>query len=259
MRNDLAHIRNGAESPWIRVLFILAILALAFAAGNARAADVPFSARKTIDGSFDGAHSVVAATQGSYSVVVWGAHKEDFGQRDLPAPNTDFVKVSAATWGHHSVGLKSDGSIVVWGESTFGVCNVPLPNSGFVEVAGGDHTGLGLKTDGSIVAWGDNTYGQCSVPAPNTGFVAVAGGLHHCLGLKSDGSIAAWGDNGDGQCNVPLPIPASRPWPQAATVLPLSPTARWWCGAATTTVNATSPRLIRVSWPLTPMAIIASA
>ena len=70
----------------------------------------------------------------------------------------------------------SDGSIVAWGHNTYGQCDVPVPNEGFVAVAGGYYHSLGLKADGSIVAWGDNYYGQCDVPAPNEGFVAVAGG-----------------------------------------------------------------------------------
>jgi len=40
-------------------------------------------------------------------------------------------------------------------------------------------------SDGSIVAWGDNSYGQCNVPAPNEGFVVIAGGYYHSLGLHA--------------------------------------------------------------------------
>jgi alpha-tubulin suppressor-like RCC1 family protein len=72
-----------------------------------------------------------------------------------------------------------------------------------VAVAGGGYHSLGLKSDGTIVAWGDNGMGQCDVPAPNADFVAVAGGLSHSLGLKSDRTILAWGDNRLGQCTVP--------------------------------------------------------
>ncbi len=105
----------------------------------------------------------------------------------------------------HSLGLKSDGTIVSWGRNNFGECNVPAPNADFVGVAGGFEHSLGLKSDGTIVAWGSNNYGQCNVPAPNADFVAVAAGYYHSLGLKSDGTIVAWGTNYSGQCNVPAP------------------------------------------------------
>jgi alpha-tubulin suppressor-like RCC1 family protein len=88
---------------------------------------------------------------------------------------------------YHSLGLKSDGSIVAWGYNDDGQCNVPAPNSGFVGLAAGGYShSLGLKSDGSIVAWGLNDDGQCNVPAPNSGFVGLAAGYTHCLGLKSN-------------------------------------------------------------------------
>jgi hypothetical protein len=59
-----------------------------------------------------------------------------------------------------------------------------LPNTGFIGAAGGDAHSLGIKTNGSIVAWGYNTYGQCNVPSPNSGFTGAAAGNVHSLGLK---------------------------------------------------------------------------
>jgi hypothetical protein len=61
---------------------------------------------------------------------------------------------------------------------------VPAPNSGFVAVAAGGLHSLGLKADGSIVVWGYNLWGQINVPAPNSGFVAVAAGGVHSLGIQ---------------------------------------------------------------------------
>ena len=113
--------------------------------------------------------------------------------------------VAVAGGYYHSLGLKSDGTIVAWGANTYGQCNVPEPNEGFVAVVGGGYHSLGLKSDGVILAWGYNGSSQCNVPAPNEGFVAGAGGRYHSLGLKSDGTIVAWGNNGSGQCNVPSP------------------------------------------------------
>jgi len=105
----------------------------------------------------------------------------------------------------HSLGLKADGSIVAWGDNEQGQCNVPEPNTGFTAIAAGGFFSIGLKQDGSIVAWGYNGDGECNLPSPNTGFTAIAAGEYHSLGLKTDGSIVAWGWNGLGQCNVPEP------------------------------------------------------
>jgi hypothetical protein len=46
------------------------------------------------------------------------------------------------------------GSVVGWGLNNFGQCDAPAPNSGFVNLAAGYNHSLGLKTNGSIVAWG---------------------------------------------------------------------------------------------------------
>ncbi len=142
------------------------------------------------------------------SIVAWGCGSPyDDGQCNVPAPNTDFVRVAAGDY--YSLGLKADGSIAAWGSNYFGQLNVPAPNTGFIGIASGGFHSLGLKADGSIAAWGRSDYGLTNVPAPNAGFAGVAAGDYHSLGLKADGSIVAWGC-GDpfynyGQCNVPAP------------------------------------------------------
>jgi len=47
----------------------------------------------------------------------------------------------------------------------------------------GENHSLGLKADGSIVAWGASSGRQYNIPLPNSGFVTVAGGHDHSLGL----------------------------------------------------------------------------
>jgi len=111
----------------------------------------------------------------------------------------------AITAGYHSMGLRSNGSITAWGQNSSGQCDVPLPNEGFVAIAGDAWHSLGLRSDGSITAWGDNAVGQCNVPPPNEGFTSIAVGAYHSLGLKLNGTIVAWGWNAHGQCAVPLP------------------------------------------------------
>ncbi len=66
--------------------------------------------------------------------------------------------------------------------------------------AGGTHT-VGLKTDGTVVAVGSNDKGQCNV-SKWSNIVSIAAGYNHTVGLRSDGTVVAVGNNSDGQCNV---------------------------------------------------------
>ena len=66
--------------------------------------------------------------------------------------------------------------------------------------SGGYHT-VGLKSDGTVVAVGRNDYGQCNVGGW-TDITQVAAGAIHTVGLKFDGTVVAVGRNGDGQCDI---------------------------------------------------------
>jgi hypothetical protein len=125
-------------------------------------------------------------------IVAWG--------NNIIVPNgDDFIAIAGGAY--HNLALKSDGSLMAWGDNGFGQCNVPVGND-FVAIAGGFWFSLALRSDGSLVAWGYNGNGECDVPAGND-FVAVAAGFVHNLALNSDGSLIAWGYNGYGECDVP--------------------------------------------------------
>ncbi len=66
--------------------------------------------------------------------------------------------------------------------------------------AGKWHT-VGLKSDCTVVAVGDKGDGRCEV-SDWTDIVAVVTGGCHTVGLKSDGTVVAVGRNDDGQCEV---------------------------------------------------------
>ena len=66
--------------------------------------------------------------------------------------------------------------------------------------AGAFHT-VGLKSDGTMVAVGRNTEGQCDVSDWNS-IQQVSAGGYRTVGLKSDGTVVAVGSNDDGQCDV---------------------------------------------------------
>ena len=108
--------------------------------------------------------------------------------------------VAVACGGYHTVGLKSDGTVVAAGENKYGQCNVSSWRDVVAIACSGFRT-VGLKFDGTVVAAGDNKYGQCDV-SDWTDVVAIACDNGHTVGLKSDGTVVAAGDNKYGQCDV---------------------------------------------------------
>ena len=81
-----------------------------------------------------------------------------------------------------------------------GQCNVDSWTDIVAVAARSNHT-VGLRSDGTVVATGSNEYGQCDVNSW-TNIVAVAAGYYQTAGLRSDGTVVATGDNEYGQCNV---------------------------------------------------------
>jgi hypothetical protein len=90
---------------------------------------------------------------------------------ECPASTQSDVVAVAAGRGH-SVALKSNGTVVAWGNNSMGQCNTNgLTN--VVAIDAHDNNTMALKADGTVVVYGDNTYGQCNVPA---GLNLFAGG-----------------------------------------------------------------------------------
>jgi hypothetical protein len=75
---------------------------------------------------------------------------------------------------------------------------VPSPNDDFIAIAASDRHSMGLKSDGSIVVWGSNEWGQCDLPSLSTGFLAVAAGWRHSMALVADNDGDGIPDDGDG-------------------------------------------------------------
>ena len=127
--------------------------------------------------------------------------------------------VSIGSGSYHFLALKSNGTVVGWGNNSYGQTNVPPGLSNVVAIAGGSYHGLALKSDGTVVAWGSTNYtvnngktnitsgppnfGQWIVPASLSNVVAIAGGGFHSLALRADGTMTAWGRGNSGQTNIP--------------------------------------------------------
>ncbi len=87
----------------------------------------------------------------------------------------------------HALALKSNGTVVAWGDNSYTQTVVPAGLSGVTQVAAGGYHSLALRSNGTIVAWGRNNYGQIVVPTAPTGlrYTFVAGGVLHSLAIAS--------------------------------------------------------------------------
>jgi alpha-tubulin suppressor-like RCC1 family protein len=140
---------------------------------------------------------------------------------DTPAKmgaDDDWVSVSGGEW--HTVALKADGGLWVWGNNWYGQLGdgstqqrrTPFKlGEGWASAKTGFNHTLAFKADGDLWIWGWNNEGQLglgnyanrSTPVNvGAGWAAVAGGSRHTLAIKADGTLWACGFNAEGQLGL---------------------------------------------------------
>ena len=105
----------------------------------------------------------------------------------------EIIAVSAGRT--HSLALKRDGIIIVWGDNEFGQTNMPPGLSNVVAISVGGNHNLALKQNGTVVGWGEGN----KPPLGLSNIVAIAasrGIAGHDLALKSNGTIVEWNRRG---------------------------------------------------------------
>ena len=176
-----------------------------------------------------GNHNLVIKADGS--LWAWGSNSYgQLGNGELgdekylfsPIKIMDGV-VQVAAGSEHTLVIKTDGSLWVWGYNNYGQIGngesswvdfqtVPIKiMDDVVQMAAGSNHTLAIKTDGSLWGWGYNNYGQIgngesswvdfqTVPVKiMDDVIQVAAGANHTLAIKTDGSLWAWGYNLYGQ------------------------------------------------------------
>jgi alpha-tubulin suppressor-like RCC1 family protein len=137
------------------------------------------------------------ATLALSQVMVWG----DYGPTNVPPGLSNVVSIAAGV--RHSLALYGDGTVVAWGDDSFGQRDVPPNLTNVAAIAAGYSHSLALKEDGTVTGWGDDSAGQIDAPTGLTNAVAIAAGWDHNLALKADGTVVAWGWDGSGEADVP--------------------------------------------------------
>jgi alpha-tubulin suppressor-like RCC1 family protein len=116
--------------------------------------------------------------------------------------------IAVAAGDNFSLALKTDGTVVGWGDNRWGQAAVPADLKGVTAVAAGKCRGLALRGDGTVAQWGGLGVGSSAPPARLSNVVAIAAGggqFDRNLALKRDGTVVAWGPESDYHDATPPP------------------------------------------------------
>jgi hypothetical protein len=124
-----------------------------------------------------------------------------WGFETIP-PITNAVAVAAGAGGTHIVVLLNDGTVVAWGNNSFGQASPPASLTNAIQIAAGSLHSVAVRSDGTVVCWGRNYFGESSPPPDLRDVVSVSAGLVHSLALSADGTVTGWGNlTADGVSN----------------------------------------------------------
>jgi alpha-tubulin suppressor-like RCC1 family protein len=168
-----------------------------------------------------------AALMNDGTVQTWGsgtALGDGTFARPTPAPVPGLTGITQLASGGHSVlAIGVGGSVLAWGDDTFGQLgdgdigsSRPFPFqipglSGIIQIAVSREMGMALRSDGVVFTWGTGFLGdgtfvtQPRLPAPVphlTGVMQIAVGGQHAMVVRSDKTLWTWGENGDGELGL---------------------------------------------------------
>jgi alpha-tubulin suppressor-like RCC1 family protein len=175
--------------------------------------------------------SFSCAVRGTGTVACWGNNSHgQLGTGDQNGQLTPVVVTGAAkdvisiTAGQsHTCIVKSDGSVMCWGEGENGQLGnggkdpslvpvaVTMPVKA-VAVSAGERSTCALAATGAVYCWGANELGQLGTGSPNdepnpspiivagiNDATAIATGRNHTCATRSGGTVVCWGDGAAGQ------------------------------------------------------------
>lgn len=202
--------------------------------------------------SVDAGENHTLAIRNDGTLWSWGSnnfYKLGYGTLSGTNPNPNMVgtsnewqSVSAGQW--HSAGIKTNGTLWVWGYNfygqggqgtggtTYAIISTPTQvgtDNNWLSVSVGTNYTLAIKSDGTLWGTGTNENGQLGIGTPlaavfmtqigtDTNWKQVSAGGQVSLGLKLDGTLWTWGTgylgNGDiiTTSNIPIQLGVENNW-----------------------------------------------
>ena len=101
--------------------------------------------------------------------------------------------------------INTCGNIQCWGRNNLGQATPPA--GVFTQVAAGASHTCGLRSNSTVVCWGDNSSNQRNVPTTGvTTFQSIEAGSFHTCGITTTGITRCWGANGSGRATPPASV-----------------------------------------------------
>ena len=86
----------------------------------------------------------------------------------------------------------------IWGNDIAGQVS-DTPTGTFAMVSAGHGHSVALRFDGTLLVWGDRSSAAVQETPTGAGFEAVVAGYDHSVAIRSDGTLVSWGDDKAGQ------------------------------------------------------------
>jgi len=177
-------------------------------------ANVPPDITYAVRISAGSTHSIALLDDGT--IRFWGDIYSTGVTNPPPVAISNMVELAIGATAQHVLSIRSDGRVAEWGNTGYGLTNVPSSVTNVIAAAVASYNSLVLRSDGTAVNWGKHfsTLTVAPPPASATNGIGVATGFADDVVLRADGNLVVW------QTSSPLAVP-----PEATNIINVA------CGA----------------------------
>jgi len=197
--------------------------------GYSSPTQIPGTTWMSIGGGIGGGGSALIATKSDGTLWMWGDNGSGQLGQNSPGGRSSPIQIPGTTWsenhiateGQTSGAVKTDGTLWVWGNNSFGRLGqnqnpstlngtsspIQIPGTSWSTTAGTLSSGnsiFAIKTDGTAWGWGRASYGSLGlndddvdysspVQLPGTTWKQFSASNYNSAAVKTDGTLWAWG------------------------------------------------------------------